>query len=148
MVNVLIPPVQAALWFSAQQWAARRWGRTPASRPLRVVGGVLVAVSAAGGVDALRRYLTHGTTWHPWDLDSATHLVTDGPNSVSRNPMYAGIALGLVGTGLLTGRLWPALAGVGFAGTVTPQVRREEAALAATFGEAWDAYATRVRRWV
>ncbi len=148
MVNVLIPPVQATLWFGVQQWAAHRWGRTPASHPLRVTGAALVTIAAAGGVDALRRFITHGTTWHPWDLDSATHLVTDGPNAVSRNPMYAGLALGLVGTGLLTGRLWPALAGVGFAGTVTPQIRREEAALAATFGPAWDAYARRVRRWV
>lgn len=148
MVNVLIPPVQATLWFGVQQWAAHRWGRTPASRPLRATGAALVTIAATGGVDALRRFITHGTTWHPWDLGSATHLVTDGPNAVSRNPMYAGLALGLVGTGLLTGLLWPALAGVGFAGTVTPQIRREEAALATTFGPAWDAYARRVRRWV
>ena len=148
-MNVLIPPVQTALWLAAQQWAARRGDRTPsaASPALRVAGAALLAVSAAGGADALRRFLARGTTWHPWDLRS-THLVTDGPNAVSRNPMYAGMALGLVGTGFLTGRPWPALAAAGFVATVTPQVRREEAALARLFGAQWDDYARRVRRWV
>lgn len=151
-MNLLIPPVQTALWLAGQQ-AAARWvgGRpgSPAGVPaLRAAGGVLLAVAAAGGVDALRRFLVRGTTWHPWDLDSSSHLVTDGPNAVSRNPMYAGMALGLAGTGLLTGRPWPALAAAGFLATVTPQVRREEAALAATFGPAWEVYAQRVRRWV
>lgn len=147
-MNVLIPPVQTALWLGAQQWAARRWGRAPASPVLRVVGGVLVAGAAAGGADAVRRFVTRGTTWHPWDLDHSTHLVTDGPNAVSRNPMYAGLALGLVGTGLLTGRPWPALAGAGLMATVTPQIRREEAALERRFGDEYRAYARRVRRWV
>lgn len=148
-MNPFIPPVQAALWLGAQQWAAHRCPRTrPASGTLRVTGGVLLAGAAAGGLDALRRYLVLGTTWHPWDVDAATHLVTDGPNAVSRNPMYAGIALGLVGTGLLTGRPWPALAAAGFVATVTPQVLREEAALERLFGDAWRAYARRVRRWL
>lgn len=148
-MNVLIPPVQAALWLAAQQWAARRCDRTPTASPVtRVAGGLLLAASAAGGVDALRRFLVRGTTWHPWDVDGATHLVTDGPNALSRNPMYAGMALGLVGTGLLTGRPWPALAAAGFVATITPQVRREEAALERIFGDAWRAYARRVRRWV
>lgn len=145
---ILIPPVQTALWLGAQQWAAHRWDSGRRSAALRVTGGVLLAVSAAGGVDALRRFLVKGTTWHPWTLGESTHLVTDGPNAISRNPMYAGMALGLVGTGLLTGRLWPGLAGVGLLATLTPQVRREEESLAATFGTQWDAYASRVRRWV
>ena len=148
-MNVLIPPVQLALWLGAQQLVARRSPRPPAaSGARRVVGGVALAAAAAGGADALRRFLSRGTTWHPWDLDGATHLVTDGPNRVSRNPMYAGMALGLAGTGLLTGRPWSALAAAGFVATVTPQVRREEAALEAIFGDAWRAYARRVRRWV
>lgn len=147
-MRVLIPPVQTALWLGAQQWAARRFDTGRRSRGLQVVGGVLVAAAAAGGVDALRRFLVKGTNWHPWTLDESTHLVTDGPNALSRNPMYAGMALGLVGTGFLTGRPWPGLAGVGLLATVTPQVRREEAALAETFGDAWHAYAARVRRWV
>lgn len=147
-MNLLIPPAQAVLWWGAQQWAARRFASGRRSVALRALGGVAVAGAAAGGVDALRRFLASGTTWHPWELGTSTHLVTEGPNAFSRNPMYAGLALGLAGTGLLTGRAWPALAALGMVATVTPQILREEASLAATFGEAWDAYAARVPRWV
>ena len=62
--------------------------------------------------------------------------------------MYAGMALVLVGSGLLSGRPWTALAAGGLAATLTPQIEREEAALAGLFGEEWTAYARRVRRWV
>ncbi len=147
-MNVWIPPVQFAAWFAVQQTAAR-WGGRRRPGPAEIATGVALAGAAAlGGADALRRFIVRGTTWHPWDVDGATRLVTDGPNAWSRNPMYAGLALGLLGTGLVSGRPWTALAALGFVGTVTPQIRREEAALGRLFGDDWHAYAATVRRWV
>jgi protein-S-isoprenylcysteine O-methyltransferase Ste14 len=62
--------------------------------------------------------------------------------------MYVGMTLVVVGSGLLSGRPWTALAAGGLMATLTPQVEREEAALARLFGEEWTAYSSRVRRWV
>lgn len=147
-VLVVVPPVQAAAWFVAQQAMARRGGRRRPGPVAAAAGVALVGGAVATGVAALRRFVRRDTTWHPWDPERASTLVTDGPNSVTRNPMYLALATGLVGTGLLSGRPWTALAGLGLLGTLGPQVRREEAALAVVFGPLWEAYAARVPRWL
>lgn len=145
---ILLPPVQTGLWLGVQQALAGLGGRRRPGPVAATVGGVLVAGAVGFGVDSLRRFLVRGTSWHPWDPEKATELVTDGPNAVSRNPMYAAMALGLVGTGLASGRPWTAVAALGLVATVTPQIRREEAALDAVFGDVWRTYAARVPRWV
>lgn len=147
----IIPPVQTALWLAAQQLAARLG---PGSDRRRVTagtaaaGGLLISIAGAAGLDALCRFLTRGTTWHPHRPQAATVLVTDGPNAITRNPMYLAMVLGLVGTGLLSGRPWTAVAAVGLAATLTPQIEREEAALAELFGDEWRTYSARVPRWL
>jgi len=148
-VPVPVPPVQTALWALAQHAVAR--GLLERRRPGRLAKGLAVACFAAGAASAggaSSRFRERGTTWEPWAPETSTALVTDGPNAVTRNPMYVGMALVLVGSGLLSGRPWTALAAGGLVATLTPQVQREEAALAGLFGEEWTAYSRRVRRWV
>ena len=145
----LVPPVQTALWAVTQQVVAR--GLLPRRRPGRLAKGLAVACLAAGAASAggaSRRFSERGTTWEPWAPEKSSALVTDGPNALTRNPMYVGMALVLVGSGLLSGRPWTAVAAGGLLATLTPQVEREEAALARTFGDEWTAYAGRVRRWL
>ena len=146
---VLVPPVQTALWALAQHVVAR--GLLERRRPGTLAKGLAVACFAAGAASAggaSSRFRARGTTWEPWAPETSSALVTDGPNAVTRNPMYAGMALVLVGSGLLSGRPWTALAAGGLLATLTPQVEREEAALAGLFGEEWTAYSRRVRRWI
>lgn len=145
---VLVPPVQSALWAAAQQVAARALGRRPPSGLERVAGIACIATGLAGAAGALTRFSRRRTTWEPWAPEQTTSLVTDGPNAVSRNPMYVGMALGLVGTGLLSGRPSTSLAAAGLMATLTPQIRREEAALGQLFGDEWTTYTRRVRRWL
>jgi protein-S-isoprenylcysteine O-methyltransferase Ste14 len=79
----------------------------------------------------------------------ATALVTGGPFAVSRNPIYLGNTLALVGAGLLF--QWPWLLVLVPAVVVAVQqlaIVREERHLDARFGAAWRAYAGRVRRWL
>lgn len=146
---VLVPPVQTALWAVAQQVAARALGdRRPPGALQKAAGVACLATGAASAAGAVSRFSQRRTTWEPWAPEQTTALVTDGPNAVSRNPMYIGMALGLVGTGLLSGRPVTTLAAAGLMATLTPQVHREEAALAQLFGDEWTAYTRRVRRWL
>lgn len=76
-------------------------------------------------------------------------LVTDGPYSMVRNPLYVFSFIGVVGFGLAVENplLAGALAlvfGLYYAGVV----RREERCLARAFGEAFAAYAARTPRWI
>ena len=146
---VLVPPVQTALWAVGQQVVARRL--LERRRPGALAKALAVACFAAGAASATgasRRFSASGTTWEPWAPEKSSALVTDEPNALTRNPMYVGMALAVVGTGLLSGRPVTCLAAAGLVATLTPQIEREEAALAANFGEEWAAYTRRVRRWL
>jgi protein-S-isoprenylcysteine O-methyltransferase Ste14 len=73
-------------------------------------------------------------------------LVTHGPFAMVRHPMYLGIILASVG-GLLIYRTWALVfTTAAFMGLVL-RARREEEALAAEFGEQWEAYCRRVPAW-
>ena len=76
-------------------------------------------------------------------------LVTDGLFRYSRNPMYLGFLLLLLGTWILLGRLTAVLGVVIFL-IVTDRfyIPYEEKMMAAHFGEAWMTYRAKVRRWV
>ncbi|QZY29979.1 methyltransferase family protein [Nocardioides coralli] len=146
---VLVPPVQTALWAVGQQVAARALGgRRRPGRLSAAAAVTCIGVGAATAATAVRRFTGAGTTYEPWEPERASVLVTDGPNAFTRNPMYLGLTLVLVGNGLLTGRPATCLAAAGLVTTLTPQIRREEAALAGIFGPEWTAYSGRVRRWL
>ncbi len=115
--------------------------------PWRALG---VAPSAAGvclNLAADRSFKTRGTTVKPFERSST--LVTDGVFHLSRNPMYLGMALVLLGAALLLGSLTPFLVAAGFAAIIeTRFIPVEERMLAETFGEAWMAYCSRTGRWI
>ncbi len=76
-------------------------------------------------------------------LFAGHQLVTRGPYAIVRHPMYVGLALGALGS-LLVYTTWTSLLFALFAPLVTLRARREEAALAAEFGEQWRDYCQRV----
>lgn len=79
---------------------------------------------------------------------SATALVTTGPFSWSRNPIYLGNAAVLTGAGLAFANPWFFLAaGMSVALVTRLAIVREEAHLAALFGRDWEAYRRRTNRW-
>jgi protein-S-isoprenylcysteine O-methyltransferase Ste14 len=70
-------------------------------------------------------------------------LITNGPFAVVRHPMYAGLILAACGS-LLIYHTWTTLLFALFAPAFTFRARREEAALAAEFGEQRQEYCKRV----
>ena len=76
-------------------------------------------------------------------------LVAKGPYRVTRNPMYLGITLILAGMALLLGGGYAFLAPVAFMLTMEwVFVPYEERNMEAAFGQMYDGYRKRVRRWL
>jgi len=140
------PPVVAGVAALAQRHLTRSTARSTA------VGRLAAASLTAAGVVIGARGLLHfddaGTTFHPHHPEDTTSLVTTGVYRRTRNPMYVGMALGLLGHAALRGRAVALLPVVGYGAYLQRfQIRPEERALLALFGEEYAAYARRVRRW-
>ena len=107
------------------------------------VAGVTLAVFAVG------LFARDKTTVHPETPEKATTLVMDGVYRFTRNPMYLGMFLVLLGWAIYLGNAASLLVAFIFVLYINRfQISREEAALTANFGEAYLAYKSRVRRWL
>lgn len=90
-----------------------------------------------------------GTTVNPLRPELSSALITSGPYRCSRNPMYLGYALALLGWVICMGKPFGLIVVVLFVCYVTIfQIRPEERQLAARFPVEYTAYKKAVRRWV
>lgn len=79
----------------------------------------------------------------------ATTIVESGPYRFTRNPIYLGMFLGLIGLAISFDNLWLLLVVVPFALVIRyGVVAREEAYLERKFGAVYRSYRSRVRRWL
>jgi protein-S-isoprenylcysteine O-methyltransferase Ste14 len=83
------------------------------------------------------------------DMSSPRELITSGPYSFSRNPMYLGWSLICLGISFALNSFW-ILTSLPFAAVYTHyvEVLPEEEALAETFGERYEEYRRHVRRYL
>lgn len=136
-------------WPLAVREANAAWGWPAWDHPLAAVAGVLLIMAGAGVFGYAMAYMTLAGSGTPVPTDPPSRLVTSGPFSRSRNPIYAGYALVLVGEALLFGEaalyLYVLLALVFFQVTT---VWFEEPRLRRKFGEEYQDYTRRVRRWL
>ena len=78
-----------------------------------------------------------------------TTIVESGPYRFTRNPIYLGMFLGLIGLGIAFDSLWLLIALLPFALVIRyGVVAREEAYLERKFGDVYRGYRSRVRRWL
>jgi len=78
-----------------------------------------------------------------------TTVVESGPHHFTRNPIYLGMFLGLIGLAIAFDNLWLLLILVFFALVIRyGVVAREEAYLERKFGDIYRGYCSRVRRWL
>ncbi|WP_157015334.1 methyltransferase family protein [Mesorhizobium xinjiangense] len=123
------------------------WLVEPTSDLLFAVGLVAIAGAIAIEVAAMRALKRAETTILP--TRASAHLVTDGPFSFSRNPIYLGNTLFMIGIGLMAGAAWfIVLAVVAAFLTQKLAIEREEEHLATRFGKRYRDYRKRVRRWI
>jgi protein-S-isoprenylcysteine O-methyltransferase Ste14 len=79
---------------------------------------------------------------------ATTQLVTGGPFRFSRNPIYTGGTVGLLGLALLLDTATGAAVVVALALVARNLILAEERYLEAKFGHQWREYRSRVRRWI
>ena len=88
-----------------------------------------------------------GTTVKPYQESS--DLVTSGVFQLSRNPMYLGMVLILIGVAVLLRSLSPLLIVIPFAILIDQiYIRVEEQMLTEKFGAKWQTYKQQTRRWL
>jgi len=118
------------------------WGRIVAV--LFLVAGIGVAAAALSGFGRAK------TSVDPHDPSKTTSLVTDGVYKLSRNPMYLGLALLIVGWGFWRGTLLGVVVGlIPFVVAITRfQIIPEERVLAERYGRAYADFSASTRRWI
>jgi protein-S-isoprenylcysteine O-methyltransferase Ste14 len=143
-----------------------RWSNIPVPEPH------LIALAAAAGLHAilpLRIPLARGArialagpmvatgiglaTWAvasagDADVETNSALVTSGAYAVTRNPMYLGWSMGVLGLALGTGSAWLLAGWLSAVRALDREVDVEEARLVQRFGAAYVAYRDRVPRYL
>ena len=114
---------------------------------LRNFGFALVVLGFLLGVAAFVEFRKARTTVDPHG--SASSIVTSGIYRFTRNPIYLGFALMLIGLPLNSGTYWGVVLLPVFVYLMNRLViEREQAYLEKKFGEQYAAYRSRVRRWL
>jgi protein-S-isoprenylcysteine O-methyltransferase Ste14 len=146
-----IPPPILAVVFAAAIWGLSKLvPGVEASRMSRAMAAIPVALVGAYFTFAgVRTFGRAKTTVNPLKPETASSLVTAGIYTVTRNPMYLGLAITLLAWTIYLASPWALALVAGFVLYIDRlQIRPEERALASLFGSAYEQYKARVRRWL
>ena len=150
-LELKIPPPLVALATGVLMWLASSL-MPPFAIPDMIRVSVALAAALIGiGLDlaGLIAFLRAKTTINPLKPASSAALVTSGLYRVTRNPMYLGMLLVLLGWAMFLSNLAALLIAPLFAFYITRfQITPEERVLAKKFGAAFMVYQSQVRRWL
>lgn len=143
-----IPPVVVTAVFAALM------GLLPNLYALRfnaawMVACVLACIGSAFCVAGVWEFKNAKTTVNPVNPETSTTLVIRGVYRWTRNPMYLGFTLVLLGFAIWLGKASALLlVPVYMAYLQHFQIRPEESALQQRFGASFERYCQQVRRWI
>jgi protein-S-isoprenylcysteine O-methyltransferase Ste14 len=146
-----IPPPIAVLITVAIMWLiARTTYVAPINQMLRYAAAALLLVAGVSIVLlAMSRFRRVGTTINPVEIERASSLVTDGLFQFTRNPMYVGLCVILTGVAVWLSSPFALLGLVIFVLFISRfQIQPEERAMRTLFGNAYEDYCRRTRRWI
>jgi protein-S-isoprenylcysteine O-methyltransferase Ste14 len=150
-LELKLPPLALVALLVAAMWGvATAAPDFDITLPARLIGsfglallGVAICVS---GIASFRRA---GTTVNPMSPDSSSSLVISGIYRYTRNPMYLGMLLILLGWAVFLSNLVALLFLPAFVLYMNRyQIGPEERALTALFANEFSKYCATVRRWV
>ena len=114
-----------------------------------LVALVLASIGVAFALLGVLEFRSAGTTVDPRIPDQSSSLVTNGVYRISRNPMYVGFLLMLVGWGVFLCNIVSFLLLPFFVMYMNRfQITPEERYMLEKFGHEYRQYAAAVRRWV
>ena len=149
-LELKVPPPFVLFILACIMWLDNRilGGGLDAGAPL-FLGVIMMAAGFGLAFTGLRTLISNRTTPSPIQIERANKLVTTGLYQFSRNPMYLGMVIFLVGVAVLFGNIWLLIEPAVFAAYITRfQIEPEERMLAAKFGADYVSYQKRVRRWI
>lgn len=148
MRKILLPPILLLLCIAAM-FGMREWlAVTPIGiAELDTVGYVLIFLGIFLPLWGARVFAKHKTNIKPYkDPDT---MVMEGPFRFSRNPMYLGMLLVLIGGALKFGFVEAlAMPLLFFAVANWWYIPFEEGRMQHMFGDAFEDYRAKVRRWI
>lgn len=150
-LELRVPPLALVVGFAIAMAAVAYLApaahlEVPAKLPVALALAGAGALVSLAGVVAFRQ---RKTTVNPFTPDQSSSLVATGIYRFSRNPMYLGFLLALVGLGVYLANYAAALLIPAFVVYMNRfQIRPEERVLSEKFGTQFTAYTKAVRRWV
>jgi protein-S-isoprenylcysteine O-methyltransferase Ste14 len=111
------------------------------------IGALFLVIGFLAGFSGMFAFRRVGTSLRPGD--EPVHLVINGPFRITRNPMYLGLELVLIGIFSLTKSLFFLIPPVVFFLLINfLQIPFEEQVMTEHFGQSYTDYRQRVRRWL
>jgi len=150
-LELKVPPLLVMLLLGAVMWFAA--GATPALRrdfnPAHIIAFGLIVAGALVTVAGVLAFRRAQTTVDPTRPGNASAVVTAGIYRFTRNPMYLGMLLALLGWAALVSNLLAAAIALLFIPYMNRfQIAPEERFLREKFGAPYEAYLGKVRRWL
>lgn len=151
MLKTKIPPPVYMLIMAYIMWLLDKflplynWLNSPWNK----LGLIIIGMAVLLDIWSLLLFFHAKTTPNPMKPGSTSHLVTSGLYRYSRNPMYLGLLVMLIGWGLYLGSLSPLSMLPLFIRLLTKQqIEPEEIILMDKFGPEYKDFQQRVRRWI
>jgi len=150
-LELKLPPLVLVVIAAALMWVASY--AVPMlnfSLPARILwSSSLALIGAAVCFSGIVSFRRAKTTVNPTKPDSTSSLVVSGIYSYTRNPMYVGFALVLLGWAVFLSNLVALALVLVFVVYINRfQIQPEERVLSSLFPHDYPAYRARVRRWV
>lgn len=151
MLKTRIPPPIYALIATGLMWVLDQYLPLFAGLavPWNRVGLVIIAAAVLADLWSLSLFFCARTTPNPMQPQRSSQLVTEGLYRYTRNPMYVGMLIALLGWGIYLGSVSPLLILPLFVWVINhQQIFPEEKVLSEKFGDSYQQYLQSVPRWL